>query len=166
LSLGLLIHRSHPEAIAAMILAAGTDAPEATLKGGHMISGYSDQAANERTYLAWVRTGLAVIAFGLVIEKFDLFLLAMSASDVLGHVSQTVRERLSGHVGRYESLALIIGGLLLIVLATVRFVRTARLLEDSRSHPSTSVRLELAFSAILVLLVSGYALYLALASSG
>ena len=39
-----------------------------------MIEGYSDHAANERTFLAWVRTGVAVIAFGFVIEKFDLFL--------------------------------------------------------------------------------------------
>jgi putative membrane protein len=27
-----------------------------------MIRGYSDHAANERTFLAWVRTGIAVIA--------------------------------------------------------------------------------------------------------
>ena len=33
-----------------------------------MIHGYSDHAANERTFLAWVRTG---IGFGLVVEKFN-----------------------------------------------------------------------------------------------
>ena len=27
-----------------------------------MIKGYSDHAANERTFLAWVRTGIAIIA--------------------------------------------------------------------------------------------------------
>ena len=43
-----------------------------------MIRGYSDHAANERTFLAWVRTGIAVIAFGFVIEKFNLFVLAMA----------------------------------------------------------------------------------------
>jgi putative membrane protein len=32
---------------------------------------------NERTFLAWVRTGVVVIAFGFVIEKFDLFLLTL-----------------------------------------------------------------------------------------
>jgi putative membrane protein len=36
-----------------------------------MILGYSDHAANERTFLAWVRTGIAVIAFGFVIEKLQ-----------------------------------------------------------------------------------------------
>ena len=39
-----------------------------------MISRYSDHAANERTYLAWVRTAIAVMAFGFLVEKFDLFL--------------------------------------------------------------------------------------------
>ena len=33
---------------------------------------YSDHAANERTFLAWVRTGIATIAFGFVVEKFNL----------------------------------------------------------------------------------------------
>ena len=31
-----------------------------------VIRGYSDHAANERTFLAWLRTGIAVIAFGFV----------------------------------------------------------------------------------------------------
>ncbi len=39
-----------------------------------MIGRYSDHAANERTFLAWVRTGIAVMAFGFLVEKFDLFL--------------------------------------------------------------------------------------------
>jgi uncharacterized membrane protein YidH (DUF202 family) len=38
-----------------------------------MIRGYSDHAANERTFLAWVRTAITEIASGFVIEKFNLF---------------------------------------------------------------------------------------------
>ena len=41
-----------------------------------MIKRYSDHAANERTFLAWVRTAIALMAFGFVIERFDLFLQA------------------------------------------------------------------------------------------
>jgi putative membrane protein len=37
-----------------------------------MIKSYTDHAANERTYLAWVRTALAFMGFGLLIERFDL----------------------------------------------------------------------------------------------
>ncbi len=39
-----------------------------------MIPHFSDHAANERTFLAWVRTVIALMAFGFLIEKFNLFL--------------------------------------------------------------------------------------------
>jgi putative membrane protein len=39
-----------------------------------MIERYGDRATNERTFLAWVRTAIAIMAFGFVVEKFDLFL--------------------------------------------------------------------------------------------
>ena len=38
--------------------------------------------AAERTLLAWVRSGLAVMALGLVIDKFGLLLSALTASSV------------------------------------------------------------------------------------
>jgi uncharacterized membrane protein YidH (DUF202 family) len=39
-----------------------------------MIRNFSDHSENERTFLAWVRTSIAVMAFGFLVEKFDLFL--------------------------------------------------------------------------------------------
>ena len=39
-----------------------------------MIRNFSDHSANERTFHAWVRTAIAVMAFGFLVEKFDLFL--------------------------------------------------------------------------------------------
>src|SRR5476651_1174608 len=33
-----------------------------------------DHLANERTFLAWVRTSLGIMAFGFVVVKFSLFL--------------------------------------------------------------------------------------------
>jgi putative membrane protein len=39
-----------------------------------MIERYSDHAANERTFLAWVRTAIAIMASGFLVQKFDLFL--------------------------------------------------------------------------------------------
>jgi putative membrane protein len=127
-----------------------------------MIRGYTDHAANERTFLAWVRTGIAVIAFGFIIEKFNLFVLtiASSASAEVAHRLQL--ERLSGPLHRYGGVALIFGGLALIVAATVRFVRTGRLLEDPETHSASSVRAELILSLVLVLLVAGVSTYLVL----
>ena len=43
-----------------------------------MICDYVSHAANERTFLAWVRTGIAIMALGFVIEKFDLFVHTIS----------------------------------------------------------------------------------------
>ena len=39
-----------------------------------MIHNFSDHVANERTFLAWVRTAIAVMAFGFLVAKLDLFL--------------------------------------------------------------------------------------------
>ena len=110
-----------------------------------MIRGYSDHAANERTFLAWVRTGIAVIAFGFVVEKFNLFVFAMASasSPDAGHRLQL--ERLSGPFGRYDELALILVGLALVVVAATRFVRTGRRLDDQEMHSAGSVRAELPF---------------------
>ncbi|MBV8439293.1 MAG: DUF202 domain-containing protein [Hyphomicrobiales bacterium] len=127
-----------------------------------MIRGYGDHAANERTFLAWVRTGIAVVAFGFVVEKFNLFIETI-ASSALGEEARRLRlEKLSGPFGHYEGLALIFGGVAIVALATVRFVRIARRLDDAQEHSASSVRAELILAAGLVLLVSGYAVYLAL----
>jgi putative membrane protein len=125
-----------------------------------MIGGYSDHAANERTFLAWVRTGIAIIAFGFVIEKFNLFLLTI-ASALGGELHRSQLAALSGRMGRYDGLVLIFGGIALVVLSTARFVRTTRLLDDAQMHSAKDVRTELILSACLVLIVSSYSIYLA-----
>ena len=71
-------------------------------------------------------------------------------------------ERLSGPLGRYDGLALILVGLALIVVAAVRFVRTVRLLDDQEMHSAGSVRAELILSAVLALIVAGFTTYLVL----
>jgi len=127
-----------------------------------MISGYSDHAANERTFLAWIRTGIAVIAFGFVVEKFNLFLLTIAAAGLGNEMHRSQLIALSGRIGRYDGLVLIFGGVGLVILATVRFMRTTRLLADAEVHTASSVRTELVLCAALVLVVTSYSLYLAL----
>jgi len=126
-----------------------------------MIHGYSDHAANERTFLAWVRTGIAVVAFGFVIEKFNLFLQTIARTAVATAQDRLKPGRLPGSFAHYEGLALILGGVGLILLATVRFARTTQRLDDLQSHAASSVRTELIVSAILVVLIASYSIYLA-----
>ena len=126
-----------------------------------MIPGYSDHAANERTFLAWVRTGIAVIAFGFVVEKFNLFLLSMAAAGLGPEAHRAQLTALSARIGRYDGLVLIFGGVGLVILATARFMRITRLLDDSQTHTASSVRTELILSAALVIVVASYSIYLA-----
>ena len=124
-----------------------------------MIRGYSDHAANERTFLAWVRTGIAIVVFGFVIEKFNLFLVMIANADAVNG-RRAMLERLSGPVGRYEGMALVLVGLTLIVAAAVRFIHVRRLLADRETHEVGGYGAELVLSAVLALAVVAYSIYL------
>jgi len=118
-----------------------------------MIKRYSDHAANERTFLAWVRTAIAVMAFGFVIERFDLFLQVAAP--------QLSRRQLSAHSQTFANvagLAFIAIGVAMIVLAGVRFLRTSKDIESEENVPSTGERLDLALALLIALL--GVALFL------
>jgi len=126
-----------------------------------VIRSYSDHAANERTFLAWIRTGIAVIAFGFVMEKFNLFLVAVAAGAAPA-IAQRV-ERLAGPFGRYDGLALMLVGIVLIVLATWRFLRTERRIDAPELHAGGSARVEILLAGILALLASSFCLSIVLA---
>ncbi len=123
-----------------------------------MIKNYRDHAANERTFLAWVRTAIAVMAFGFVIEKFDLFLRAVA--------SQAVLEKVAPHGQKFANaagLAFIAIGVVMIVLSGIRFARTAKAIESEDAAPSPGERVDLALAALIGLL--GVSLFLYLASA-
>jgi uncharacterized membrane protein YidH (DUF202 family) len=44
-----------------------------------MIANYTNHAANERTFLAWIRTGLAVAAFGFFLVKLNVLVDAVGS---------------------------------------------------------------------------------------
>ena len=128
-----------------------------------MIQGYSDYAANERTFLAWVRTGVAVIAFGFVIEKFNIFVLSLLDAASHDPMQRLQLERLSGPSTHFQGLALIVVGIVLLVVATIRFVRTERLLAEPTARPISGTRIGVLLSAALVVIVAGLGVLLALA---
>jgi putative membrane protein len=118
-----------------------------------MIKRYSDHAANERTFLAWVRTAIAVMAFGFVIEKFDLFLKYAAPPATQQEIAPH-----GGAIANAAGLAFIALGVVMIVLAGFRFVKTARAIETEDDVPSPGERLDLALVALIGLL--GLALFL------
>ena len=111
-----------------------------------MIQNFTDHSANERTFLAWVRTGVAVIAFGFVLEKFNLFILALSAS-APAEVAKAIRtDRLNGPIGRYEGLAFMLTGVVLLGLGFWRYMRMARLIDEPGARAAGGVRAEIAIT--------------------
>jgi len=121
-----------------------------------MIRSYTDHAANERTFLAWLRTGIAIIAFGFLIEKFDLFVATMAeAVSVEGRYLPALTG-VGGVYGRDIGHAFIVVGIVFILVATYRFVRTGWMLDDQKIHaPGIAADLSLSVAlAVLLIIVS------------
>jgi putative membrane protein len=135
-----------------------TDLPRYNPEGAkseaiQMIKRYSDHAANERTFLAWVRTAIAVMAFGFVIERFDLFLQLAAPQLALKQAAPHGQM-----IANMAGLAFIGIGVVMIVVAGFRFRKTAKEIESEDAVPSPGERSDLALAVLLVLL--GLALFL------
>jgi putative membrane protein len=120
-----------------------------------MITRYSDHAANERTFLAWVRTAIAMMAFGFVIERFDLFLRYAAPP--------AAQQKIAPHGGEYANaagLAFIVLGIAIIVIAGWRFVQTAKAIDSDNEAASPGERFDLALSGMIGLLGAVLFLYL------
>ncbi len=111
-----------------------------------MINRYTDHAANERTYLAWVRTAIAVMAFGFLVEKFDLFL-EVAAQSLSGQQPTALNKA----VGDIAGLLLILLGGAMMVVATMRFRQVARDIDAADVRPGRGTRMDI----ILVMLLLG-----------
>lgn len=120
-----------------------------------MIRNFSDHAANERTFLSWVRTSIAVIAFGFLVERFDLFL-AFAQIEVGRNKISLPR---SGF-GQLAGLVLILLGMAMILVAALRFVRNAREIDDDKNFPGTGSRVDLALAFLILLLAGALLFYL------
>jgi putative membrane protein len=87
-----------------------------------LIESYTDHAANERTYLAWVRTALALLAFGLLVERFDLY------SRSLSDLSDPACDPGVSAIGRAAGLGLILLGVLVLSISSYRYLRFKQLI--------------------------------------
>ena len=120
-----------------------------------MINRFSDHAANERTYLAWVRTAIAVMAFGFLVEKFDLFLEVAARS--LGGRAPTASNELVGAVSGL--LLLFLGGTMMVV-ATIRYRQVGRDIDAADPREIRGTRMDIALVALLLGLGSTLFAYL------
>ena len=87
---------------------------------------FRDHAANERTLLAWIRTGVALMAFGFAIARFGLFLREMAT---VAPTATTPRAVGSGWFG----VTMVVLGLVTNVAATLRYLRIRKALERNET---------------------------------
>lgn len=91
--------------------------------------------ANERTFLAWIRTSIGIMAFGFVVEKFALFIKQMS----LVLVKDNIGNALPPSHGYSSIVGIFLVGLgtLLVLLAFVRYKKVERQIDSDTFQPSS-----------------------------
>ncbi|MHB1439238.1 MAG: YidH family protein [Cuniculiplasma sp.] len=101
----------------------------------------TDHMANERTYLAWVRTGIAVMALGFVVAKFGIII-----KELVPH-SPNTSAPLSAAIG----IILVVSGGFMQVMALRSFIKNKRSIVSGTFIPSSKA---VVISGILVLLIA------------
>ncbi len=120
-----------------------------------MIPRFSDHAANERTYLAWVRTSITVMAFGFLLERFDIF---------LSYAARAAGRTIPGlhvHASQWLGLLLLLFGALVVLLATIRFNKNRKLITANDTSAYGGTWLERVMAPLLIVMAGFLVVYVA-----
>ena len=113
-----------------------------------MIANYTSHAANERTFLAWIRTGLAVAAFGFFLIKLNLFVDTVGRGSVFHFPSEDTGAFVA-ITTRYAGLAMVGIGTAIIARSSFAFERTRRAINRDEVIQIRQSRAESILSAAL-----------------
>ena len=104
--------------------------------------------ANERTFLAWIRTSIGIMAFGFVIEKF---MVPVGKHNITNFHSLVEKQNFIVFLGIFLVLMGAASGL----PATFRFIRTEREIIEDTYHPSiiAGILIAILLGSIGILLV-------------
>jgi putative membrane protein len=114
--------------------------------------------AAERTLLAWVRTGLTIMAFGFVVARFGLFLRLLATQQGQG----IPQAELHNHVSNAIGIALVLLGVGCMIVGAAQhrsYVSTLPPADVPRSHAAIY---PISLSLMLALLGMVLAIYLAI----
>jgi len=111
-----------------------------------------DHLANERTFLAWVRTGAAIVIFGFAIGRFSIAMRQLTAFS--GHVIRTAG--LSVWMGAGS----IVAGVVMVVAGLIRYRKTRALLDQGKFEPAGFVLdLVTILTVLFGMALAGYLIY-------
>ncbi|RVU02531.1 DUF202 domain-containing protein [Mucilaginibacter limnophilus] len=103
-----------------------------------------DHLANERTFLAWIRTSIALMGFGFVVVKFSLFVKQLSL--VITDKIVLPGKGFSATIG----IILVAIGALMALLSYLRYRRIEKQLLENAYFPSFVLSLLLTLAIVLV----------------
>ncbi|WP_345954623.1 DUF202 domain-containing protein [Mucilaginibacter sp. PAMB04168] len=109
-----------------------------------------DHLANERTFLAWIRTSIALMGFGFVVVKFSLFVKQLSL--VITDKVLLPGKGFSATIG----IILVAIGALMALLSYFRYRRIEKQLLRNAYFPSFALSL---LMTVAIVLVSGLLLW-------
>ena len=116
-------------------------------------SGPGDYLAAERTFLAWIRTGLALMGFGFVVARFGLFLEALQ-------VQQPNFQMRPYGPSFWFGTSLIVLGVIVNVLCTRNHIRMVADLNRGGSSYKRPSSLAIAIALLLAATGVAMAIYL------
>ncbi len=112
-------------------------------KSSEKQAGASDHLANERTFLAWIRTSIAMMGFGFVIVKFALFIRQITA--VLHQPNINANKSFSAVIG----VIMVAFGAVIAALSFVRYRTVERQLNNG-SYSSSQWLLMVVTASIII----------------
>lgn len=100
----------------------------------------NDHLANERTYLAWMRTSLGIMAFGFVIERFSIFTTKIAYTFEKLHIEHkpTSSIYLPERTSKFGALLIIIG-ILLGFMSYMKYKRIQKQIENEMLYSSRTL---------------------------
>jgi putative membrane protein len=125
-----------------------------------MIANYTNHAANERTFLAWIRTGLAVAAFGFFLVKLNV-LVDATGGESLSHLPAEEIGAFVADTVRYAGLATVAIGVAIIARSGTAFERTRRAIDRDEVIKTPQSRAEPLLAAALTIAVVIFCICLA-----
>ena len=113
----------------------------------------TDSLASERTFLAWIRTGLALMGFGFVVARFGLFLRELAS---IRNFPQFETSSLTVPLGT----GLLVAGVLVQIFSSVRHVRIVRALNSGAPMVTRPSRMGIIVALVLAAAGLAMAVYL------